>query len=108
LNHAEIRDLLNKEKTRLEESLSRQDVSLKGDFEKGQRFSQEEMSIINHKATREKIKDIVAALSRLDDGTYSICTSCGKPIEPDRLNAYPEVGTCITCASKRPKNIWGK
>jgi DnaK suppressor protein len=41
------------------------------------------------------------ALAKLDDGTYGICDSCGKPIAPARLEAAPESVLCIDCASNR-------
>jgi len=31
------------------------------------------------------LREIEAALTRIDDGSYGFCTSCGKPIEPERL-----------------------
>ena len=38
------------------------------------------------------------ALAKLDDGTYGICDSCGKPILPARLRVAPESVRCIDCA----------
>ena len=32
---------------------------------------------------------IDAALKRIEDGTYGICTNCGKPIPEERLEAVP-------------------
>lgn len=39
--------------------------------------------------------EIEAALSRIDDGTYGLCASCGKPIAPERLEAVPYATLCI-------------
>lgn len=41
-----------------------------------------------------------AALKRLEDGSYGICTTCGKPIPPERLEALPFAGQCVDCKSK--------
>jgi DnaK suppressor protein len=41
---------------------------------------------------------ILAALQRIEDGTYGICISCGRPIGAERLEARPEAATCIECA----------
>ena len=41
---------------------------------------------------------VQAALARLDDGTYGMCTVCGKPIAPERLEAVPWAATCVGCA----------
>ena len=38
-----------------------------------------------------------AALARVDDGTYGLCESCGKPIAPERLEALPSAALCIDC-----------
>jgi len=35
------------------------------------------------------------ALRTLDNGTYGICESCGQPISPDRLDAYPASRFCL-------------
>jgi RNA polymerase-binding protein DksA len=47
------------------------------------------------------LEDIDAALARIDDGTYGICTNCGKPIGEDRLEALPWASLCIDCARTR-------
>ena len=47
------------------------------------------------------IGDILAlingALERMDEGTYGICQRCGKPINPERLEAFPYVAFDIDC-----------
>jgi len=40
---------------------------------------------------------IDAALVRLDDGTYGRCVRCGRPIDPERLDALPWAAHCIEC-----------
>jgi RNA polymerase-binding transcription factor DksA len=42
-----------------------------------------------------EIGDLDAALRKIDDGTYGICEVCGRPIEPERLEAIPGTRTCI-------------
>ncbi|WP_419722942.1 TraR/DksA family transcriptional regulator [Sphingobium aquiterrae] len=39
------------------------------------------------------------ALARLDSDTYGLCTTCGEPIAPARLEALPAAAHCIRCAS---------
>ena len=41
------------------------------------------------------LSEIEAALGRIDDGTYGLCVSCGKPIAPERLEAVPYAARCI-------------
>ncbi len=40
------------------------------------------------------LREIEAALKRLDEGTYGLCTACGKPIEPERLEYLPWATQC--------------
>ncbi len=42
--------------------------------------------------------EIEAALSRLDLGTYGICTCCGAKIELERLETNPVETICGNCA----------
>ena len=50
--------------------------------------------------SEQVLADIEAALQRIEDGTYGICTNCGKQIPLDRLEARPWATTCIDCARK--------
>lgn len=43
------------------------------------------------------LENIVAAIHRLEAGTYGTCTVCGGPIEPARLRAIPEAAECVEC-----------
>jgi RNA polymerase-binding protein DksA len=47
---------------------------------------------------RAMIDDIVAALARLDDGTYGVCQKCQGKISEARLDAVPYAALCIECA----------
>lgn len=49
---------------------------------------------------REKmLRDISAALKRIDEGDYGICENCDEPINPKRLEVDPTARLCIDCAS---------
>jgi DnaK suppressor protein len=41
--------------------------------------------------------EIVAALERLEDGTYGKCENCGQEIPIERLEALPTARLCVTC-----------
>jgi len=43
------------------------------------------------------LAEIDAALQRIEDGTYGICTNCGREISVERLEAYPWASLCIDC-----------
>jgi RNA polymerase-binding protein DksA len=49
----------------------------------------------------ELLTAIDAALRRIEDGMYGICTNCGKPIGDERLQALPWTDLCINCAKLR-------
>ncbi len=52
-------------------------------------------------ATREllvgRVNRLSAALERLNEGEYGVCVECEEPISPARLQALPEVQTCVRC-----------
>ncbi|HEY2325876.1 MAG TPA: TraR/DksA C4-type zinc finger protein [Gaiellaceae bacterium] len=43
----------------------------------------------------DTLRQIDAALKRIEDGTYGVCEICGKPIGADRLRAIPWTTRCI-------------
>jgi RNA polymerase-binding protein DksA len=47
---------------------------------------------------RLELKQIDAALARMDDGSYGDCTACGNAIPLARLQALPFADKCIDCA----------
>ena len=51
-------------------------------------------------AALAEIAAIRAALTRIDEGVYGHCASCGKDIAPARLEAVPHAALCIDCASQ--------
>ncbi len=49
------------------------------------------------------LEEIEAALKRIQEGTYGICTNCGKQIAEERLEALPWATLCIDCARDRER-----
>jgi DnaK suppressor protein len=45
------------------------------------------------------LRNIEAALKRIDAGTYGLCRDCNEPINPKRLEFDPTALRCIDCAS---------
>jgi RNA polymerase-binding protein DksA len=52
----------------------------------------------------QSIKEISAALERIDQGTFGQCEECHKPIPKPRLNALPFARHCVECARKEQKS----
>ena len=48
--------------------------------------------------TRVALAEIDAAEQRLADGSYGTCTTCGREIAAERLDALPAAPTCVNCA----------
>lgn len=46
---------------------------------------------------RDMLGQVNAALERIDEGTFGACQRCGKPINEERLEAFPYVPFCIEC-----------
>ncbi len=46
---------------------------------------------------------IDAALGRIDEGTFGICRTCGRPIGDERLEAVPHTTQCIDCKRREER-----
>ena len=60
-----------------------------------------DLSIENN--VRDLLGKIDRALVRMDEGTYGICSRCGKPIEKARLRALPYVDLCLKDAQAQSR-----
>jgi len=52
---------------------------------------------------RKLILKVKEALDRIENGTFGICESCGKPISEKRLMARPVTTQCIECKTEEEK-----
>lgn len=43
----------------------------------------------------DELRAVEQALQRFAMGTYGVCVECGKPIEYERLKAYPAASRCL-------------
>jgi DnaK suppressor protein len=52
------------------------------------------------------LREVRAALRRIDAGTFGICVCCDENINPKRLTAVPWASSCIVCqeAADRGQN----
>ena len=60
-----------------------------------------DLSIENN--VRDLMGKIDRALARMDEGTYGICSRCGRPIEKARLKALPYADLCIKDAQAQSR-----
>ena len=54
---------------------------------------------------RQLLQMVEGALSRVREGTYGECISCGREINPKRLEAVPWTRHCIECQEKLEKGL---
>ena len=45
----------------------------------------------------DRLAEVEAALQRVADATYGRCERCGRPVEPERLQARPTARTHVAC-----------
>lgn len=101
---------INNVMTLLEEKkaeLTHRVAAINRDFQKGRSADSAEqvteaendevLAEIRHEAQLE-LTQITAAIQRIKDNQYGICTACDEPIAQARLNALPYIETCIACA----------
>lgn len=56
-----------------------------------------EIAIRNLDQTSKLLKNVQAALDRIDDEIYGICLRCEEPIHEKRLKAIPWASHCVAC-----------
>jgi len=60
-----------------------------------------EMSLANN--ARHMLAQTERALSRIDDGSYGVCESCGEPIGKMRVMAFPRATLCLSCKQREER-----
>lgn len=59
--------------------------------------AQREFAVVTLDRHSQLLREVKAALARIDDGSYGICESCEEEIKPRRLDAVPWARYCIEC-----------
>lgn len=54
-------------------------------------------------AMERRLNDIEHAIEQAQGGGYGICERCGKPIDPERLEIFPEATLCVDCKRETEK-----
>ena len=54
-------------------------------------------------AQRGRVRDIDAALERIDQGVYGLCARCEEEISPRRMEVRPFSRYCVDCKSEVEK-----
>lgn len=61
----------------------------------GTELYEREKDIALNEHLEQEMKEVDAALERLENGTYGICVACGQPIAFERLQAVPTAKYCV-------------
>jgi RNA polymerase-binding protein DksA len=112
---AEVRALLEGEATRLREEISEaesdiadllrdsSDTGGEDQADTGSKTFEREHEMSLAASHREILGQTERALSRIDDGSYGVCESCGNPIGKARLQAFPRATLCMTCKQREER-----
>jgi len=63
-----------------------------------------ELAIRNLDREASLLRNVRAALFRINDGSYGVCLHCEEEIKPKRLDAVPWAGYCIRCQEAADRN----
>lgn len=103
------RNHLNEELEQLKTNASTSDERREGSpFGKREEEATETLELEKRMALEKRIRDQLAevehALHKFEDKTYGLCDSCGKKIDPARLEALPQASFCLNCKAQQAKN----
>jgi DnaK suppressor protein len=59
-----------------------------------------EIGFATRELVLERVSRLSAALDRMNEGEYGTCVECDEPISQARLDAMPEVQTCVRCQDR--------
>jgi DnaK suppressor protein len=62
-----------------------------------QQAGDREYAMRNLERNSNRLREVRAALRRIDAGTFGICADCEESINPKRLAALPWASLCIAC-----------
>jgi len=60
--------------------------------------------LILENRVRDQLVEIEDALHKFELGTYGLCEICGQPIEPARLEAFPQAKLCLSCKARQARS----
>ncbi len=99
-----LREMLESERERIlqemKEKHSVNEIVAHGDLvDQSNDYSERELLLGMAEHDRTRLLSINEALTKIDEGTYGTCTTCGEEIPEARLLALPTAKNCIKCQS---------
>ena len=58
----------------------------------------QQMALELRRRKKRQLLQVNNALKRIEENLYGLCSLCNQPIAEDRLEAFPEVLTCVNCS----------
>jgi len=74
------------------------DQTTQGRLSRMDAMQQQQMSLAATRRRQDKIRAIDAALTRIAEGDFGYCASCGEEIGDKRLELDPTIQICVECA----------
>jgi len=69
----------------------------------GANLTEADRNLASVQAAMAHRAEVLAALGRVDQGSYGQCVDCGNPVPEPRLEARPATSRCVPCQSKRDR-----
>lgn len=66
-------------------------------LDEGQQAAERALAIANLDRQSDLLRNVRAALDRIENGTFGVCIHCEQEISPKRLAALPWAPYCIAC-----------
>lgn len=96
-----FRQILAKRMAELEEVVrNREGIAIEKSpdaLDEVQNAAERELAIRNLDRESQMLRNVRAALRRIEEGSYGICVHCEEEISPKRLDAVPWTPFCIQC-----------
>lgn len=64
------------------------------------RLQEETLNLGINALLYSQLRQVEAALNRLEQGEYGYCQGCDKPIAPNRLRSIPWTSYCLECQER--------
>ena len=112
---AELRDMLQRDAARLQAEIAATEIEIgqllraggegagNDQADVGSNTFERDHEMTMAKNARESLSLVLAALDRIDAGTYGVCESCGDPVGKLRLQAFPRVTLCLACKQRQER-----
>ena len=123
LNLDHFREILLGEKSRLLKSVQRGVKAIAHDdnesesnigrahsnhlADQGSDEAEYETQLLLSASQAETLREIEAALERIENGTYGVCEKTGQPINVERLEAMPTARLCIEAQEEEERRAYG-